>query len=340
MADDMHRRRVWVLAAAFTAAALVLGYLGSRFLSSPPAPNLEKLSIALPSVPHAALLHIAAAKGYFAEEGLEVTVVPTIHGKAAIDLMVQGKADLGTASEVVFVLAAMKGGALGIAANMFSSSNDLAVIARRDRGISAPRDLAGKKIGVSLGTAGEYFLWALLIRHKLPPGSVTLVDMPPGQFAQELTKGTLDAVATWQPNVLNAQLALDDNAVTFHEPLAYTETFNVIGRSDFLKGHSKAIEKLVRAILKAEQFNRAQPEEALNLVAQLLKIDVESMRPIWKVLSFRVDLAQSQLITLEDVARWALARGYAEKGSVPNFLPHLYLDALLAVQPERVTVVR
>jgi NitT/TauT family transport system substrate-binding protein len=49
---------------------------------------------------------------------------------------------------------------------------------------------------------------------------------------------------------------------------------------------------------------------------------------------------QSQLITLEDEARWAMARGYIAMGPVPNFLPHLYLDALLAVQPERVTVLR
>ena len=113
-----------------------------------------------------------------------------------------------------------------------------------------------------------------------------------------------------------------------------------IGRSDFLKGHSKAIEKLVRAMLKAEQFNRAQPEEALNLVAAWLKIDVDALRPTWKQFDFRVNLLQSHLITLEDEARWAMARGYAAKGPVPNFLPHLYLDALLAVQPERVTVLR
>jgi len=37
-------------------------------------------------------------------------------------------------------------------------------------------------------------------------------------------------------------------------------------------------------------------------------------------------------------ARWAMARGHIEKGSIPNF--HLYLDALLAVQAERVTVMR
>jgi NitT/TauT family transport system substrate-binding protein len=43
---------------------------------------------------------------------------------------------------------------------------------------------------------------------------------------------------------------------------------------------------------------------------------------------------------MEEEARWAVARGYVAIGPVPNFLPHLYLDALLALQPERVTVLR
>jgi NitT/TauT family transport system substrate-binding protein len=45
-------------------------------------------------------------------------------------------------------------------------------------------------------------------------------------------------------------------------------------------------------------------------------------------------------VTLEDEARWAIGRRYAATGFVPNFLPHLYLDAPLAVRPERVTVLR
>jgi ABC-type nitrate/sulfonate/bicarbonate transport system substrate-binding protein len=339
MTGALHSR----LFRASAAAALAVIILGLAYLSTRDQPltqnsPTEKLSIATPTVPHAALLHIAAAKGYFAEEGLEVTMMPTIHGKAAIDLVSQGKADLGAASEVVFVLATTAGGALGIAANMVSNSNDLAVVARRDHGIAAPRDLVGKKVGGTLGTAGEYFLWAFFIRNKLPPGSVTLVDMPPGQIAPAIAAGTIDATSTWQPNVLNVQRALSDNAVTFYEPESYTETFNVIGRSDFLKGHVKAIEKLMRAMLKAEQFMQSRPEETLNLVAEWLKIDVDALRRTWKQFDFRVNLLQSQLITLEDEARWAMARGYAATGPVPNFLPHLYLDALLAVEPERVTV--
>jgi hypothetical protein len=39
-------------------------------------------------------------------------------------------------------------------------------------------------------------------------------------------------------------------------------------------------------------------------------------------------------------ARWAMARGHAADGPVPNFPLHLYLDALPAVEPERVTGLR
>lgn len=298
------------------------------------------MSVALPLVPHASLLHIAAAKGYFADEGLEVTMIPTIHGKAALELVAEGKADLGTASEVVFVQAASKHRGLAIAANMLNSWNDMAVVARRDRGIASARDLAGRRIGLTLGTSGEYFLWALFIRHKLRSDSVTLVDVPPGEFEKSIVAGTVDAVATWEPNVSKAQLALGENAVVIHEPLAYTETFNLIGRRDFLKQHPRAVEKLLRAALRSEEFIRSQPDEALNLVSERLQIDLESLKRYWPNFSFHVDLLQSQLITLEEQARWAMARGYAEKGSIPNFLPNFYLDALLAVRPERVTVAR
>ena len=338
----MRSRRIWTVASAaigfMVIVALALGYARSAGPFATPVAPVEKLTIALSTTPHAALLHIAAAKGYFADEGLDVTTAPVSHGKAALELLAQGQADLASAAEVPFVISVMKGAGFAIAATVASVSNEMAVIARRDRAILSPRDLAGKRVGATLGTSGEYFLWAFLIRHKLAPDSVTLADVPPGQMAQELARGTIDAASTWQPLRSRAESELGANAVSFIETNAYTVTHVVVGRSDFLKAHPKAIEKLVRAMLRAEQFNRSKPEQALALVADQLKIDVKTLQPAWKDLDFKVDLRQSQLITLEDEARWAMARGYADKGPVPNFLPHLYPDALLAVRPERVTV--
>ena len=322
--------------ALLVVAALALVYAKTRILSAPP---LEELTIAVSSTPHAALLHLAAAKGFFASEGLAVTITPVSHGKAAIDLLAQGKADLAAAAEVPFVISVLNGKAFAIAATVVSVSNEMAVVARRDRAIAAPRDLVGKRVGVTFGTSNEYFLWAFLIRHKLHPEFVTLVDVPPGQMTQELSRGSIDAASTWQPTRFSAESALGENAVSFAEPYAYTVTHVVVARGEFLETHRSAIEKLVRAVLKAEAFNRSAPHQALALLADRLKIDARALQPGWQDLHFRVDLLQSQLITLEDEARWAMARGYAPIGAVPNFLPRLYLDALLAVKPERVTVV-
>ena len=341
MAGILHSRRFRVSAIAVVAVIILgLAYLPTRGPPPKPAFPVENLRIALPVLPQHALMHVAAAKGYLTEEGLNVTFLPASHGVMAISFLTQDKADLAVAAEVPWVISVMQGQALGIATTMLRVSNVHTLIARRDRGIGAPRDLSGKKIGATFGSSGEYFLWAFLIRNKLAADSVTLVDVPPDQVAQALAKGTIDAATSWYPYVLDAQNALGKNALTFSGANVYEQSVVVIGRSEFLKGHAQAMEKLVRAMLKAEQFMLSHPEESLKLVAEWLKIDADALRPTWKQFDFKINLLQSNLIILEDEARWAMARGYAPKGPVPNFLPHLYLDALLAVQPERVTVLR
>lgn len=338
MTSGKRRRGVWLLAAASGILVLGLAYVGTQYPASVPAPAVEKLRIATTLGLAPALLHIAVAKGYFAEEGLEVTSIPVSYGLAAIELVLAGKADLAAAAEVPFVYSVMNGADLGIAANMVSTSTNLSVIARRDRGIATPHDLVGKKIGIPVRSSGEYFLRALLIRHKLPPDSVVLVNVAPDKITGAIAAGTVDAVVIWQPFGVQAQSALGANAVTFTERAAYTESHVVVGRSEFLNAHPEAMAKLVRALLKAEELTASRPEETLNLVAGLMKSDVAALRPMWRDFNFRVNLLQSHLTTLEDEARWAMARGYVATGPVPNFLPHLYLDALQAVRPERVTV--
>lgn len=154
MTVALHSRLFQAIAAVVLAAIILgLGYLGSR--GELPSGNLppEKLRIALPVVPDAALVHVAAAKRYFAEEGLDVTILPVNYGVAAIDYVRQGKADLAVAAEVPFVISVMNGDALGIVASLVSVSNNNAIIARRDHSIAAPRDLAGKKMGSALAPA-------------------------------------------------------------------------------------------------------------------------------------------------------------------------------------------
>ena len=112
MASEAHSRRIRVPAIVVitlvTVVLLVFSYAGGRglFPATPAAPA-ETLRIALASTPDAALVHIAAAKGYFAEEGLAVSFTLVSHGKVALDLLAQGKADLAAAADVPFVISVL-----------------------------------------------------------------------------------------------------------------------------------------------------------------------------------------------------------------------------------------
>src|SRR5258708_34391455 len=94
MTGILHSRLFQAGAAAVLAVIfLALGYLGTR--GQPPTRDspFEQLRIAIPMVPHPALLYSAAAKGHFAKEGLAVTRTPPIHVNPAAKRVVHGKAD-------------------------------------------------------------------------------------------------------------------------------------------------------------------------------------------------------------------------------------------------------
>lgn len=341
MTGILHRRAVLAVAAATLAAVtVVLVYLAVRAQVRAVTVPLEKLSIALPILPHTAMVHIAEIQGYFTEEGLAVTMLPSSYGVAAIGELTRSTADIAVAGDVPFVIAVMNGDDLGIVANLAAVTDDNVIIARRDHGIAAAADLSGKTIGVSFGSGSSYFLRAYLIRNKLSPDSIALVDLPPDRIVQSLTEGKIDAVATRQPISFGVQSALGANAVTFSGGKDFQATIVMVGRTGFLNAHASAIEKLARAMLKAEGFMHAHPEDTLRLVATWLKADAGMLQKTWGHFEFKVAMPQVQLVALEDEARWAMSRGYAPRGPVPNFLPHLYLAALTAAWPERVTVLR
>jgi ABC-type nitrate/sulfonate/bicarbonate transport system substrate-binding protein len=285
------------------------------------------------------LLHLAAALGAYAEQGLLVELVPVSHGKAALDLLEAQRVDLAAAAEVPFVLAVLRGQPYAVLATVASVADEMALVARRDRGISQPSDLAGRRVGVTLGTSGEYFLWAWLIRHRMPPDAVTRVDLAPGKLTAALADGTVDAISSWQPLRQDAERALDANAITFTAPQAYTTTHIVVGRQAMLAAQPDAMRRLVRALLQAERTLRREPERARALVADRLHLAPDQLKRLWADLALRVDQRQSQLTTWEDEARWAMLTGYVPAQPVPNLLPNLSLDALDAEAPGRVTIV-
>lgn len=135
------RFTVLVLTAFAIIALTVTGCQPQKQAGSP-----EKITIAYATLPNSALVHIAFAKGYFTEEGLDATPQHHAFGKPALQAVIEGKADIATVGDTPIVFAVMNGKKILTLAVIQTANKNKAIVARRDQGIAQPSDLKGKKI--------------------------------------------------------------------------------------------------------------------------------------------------------------------------------------------------
>ncbi len=301
---------------------------------------VEKIIIAEGQQPIAGLVYIAFIKGYFEDEGLDVTLQPQTSGKACFNVVIEGKADLGTVAETPIMHAGLREEKTYIIATIHHADENTVIVARKDKGISIPNDLKNKKIGVTVGTNGEFFMDSFLIMHGMSRSEIEAVSLKPEEMFYALVNGELDAVSTWNPHVINLQKELGDNGIIFYGEGIYTETYNLVTMQAFVNNNPETIKKVLRALINAVEFIKESPDESSNIIADYIGMDRAQLTELWDVFNFEVTLDQSLLVTLETEARWAIKNKLTDKTEVPNYLDYIYLDALEEVKPEAVGIIR
>jgi NitT/TauT family transport system substrate-binding protein len=326
---------------------VILGMVAAAWIYSSltaprqPAGPPERLTIAVNSTYiGSALVLIAAESGYFKAEGLDVTLLPHTTGRAALDAALAAQADLATVADTPFIFAVMKGQPASIVATISAAAKDHGLVARKDRGIATAADLKGKRVGVTLGTSGHFLLDVVLTGHMTQSRQVLIANLKPEEIVDGLLSGKVDAVATWNPYLDELQKALGENGLVFYSDGGFQVTFNVAARQDFIRQHPEAMKKLTRALLRAETFAAERPADARTIMARATKTDLAAVSAAWSGYQLQVKLDQGLLTLLEDQSRWAIKNGYVDKTEVPNYLDFIYPDALAAVKPAALTIIR
>ena len=333
------RYLIWSLVAAAAMAAsayfFVRGGPGIR-PSGPP----EKVTIAYSAATNGAVAHVAHMQGYYMKEGLEVTARLHPYGKPALQDLLEGRADFATCGETPVVFAIMKGERVSVVATIETTNQENAIIARRDRGIGALGDLKGRKVATTLGTTMDYFLDATLGAHGIARSEVTVIDLPAEEMPDALARGDVDAISTFHPYIIPAQKKLGVSGITFQDRDIYSATFNIVAKQEFIRQNPGKVKKVLRALIRGEEFVKQNKTEAQKMVADFSGVDVSSVRQSWDVYNFNVSLDQSLLLALEDESKWAIRNRLTDSVKIPNYLDHVYLDGLASVKPKAVKILR
>jgi NitT/TauT family transport system substrate-binding protein len=294
-------------------------------------------AVYLPSAP----LYIALEKGYFTQEGLEVSYSPFGLGKETLREVVTGKADFGTATDMPIAIEVLKGAKICVIATLSSTPELTGIVARKDQGISSVNDLQGKKIGVSYGTNAEFILDSFLLFNRVPRKDVHTVDVSPKGMADAFRQGEIQAAVTWESVLSNLGAQLGENGVVFYgdEQNIYKQTWNIAATQEFAHSNPETVTRVLRALLKADVFIEENPKEARLIITRYAGVKEGAFEAFWK--SYRPNISLSPLLVenLESQTRWLMKNKRTERKDMPNYLDYLYFEGLESVRPEAVTIV-
>jgi NitT/TauT family transport system substrate-binding protein len=327
-----------VAAIAVIAALILVGFGAWYFLSSPTSGTSEHIIIGASPVESSSLIYIAEDQGYFAENGLNVTIRGYDTGATALDGMKKGEADLSESSEYPVVGMTFKKENISVIGCIDKFQTQY-ILGRKDRGIEDTSDLKGKKIGVPRRTIREFYLGRFLNLHGMSLQDVTLVDVKTSQSADAITNGSVDAIIYYQPYVNAIKDRLGDNAVIWPAQSSQLTYDVIVCRDDWAASHTNQINGLLKSLALAEQYAINHPEEAKAIVQKRLNFTDKYMAAVWPEHHFSLSLDQSLVTAMEDEGRWMIANNLTTEKAIPNFRDYIYTKGLMEVDPEAVNII-
>ncbi|MCQ3802758.1 MAG: ABC transporter substrate-binding protein [bacterium] len=207
---------------------------------------------------------VAQDKGYFTEEGLDVTINPGGFDTNSITLVAAGTDTFGLHDMNSLVFAASEDIPLATAAT-FLQKHPGAVMARADSGIETLEDFAGATIGFHEG--GPWMLTqAMLVKNGIDLDSLS--KMTVGFDLTPLLEGDIDLYTVFATNepILAGLQGVETNVWVPFDFGVETSANALFTTRSYLEENPDVVCGMVRAIARGWEYAHANPEETTDIV--------------------------------------------------------------------------
>lgn len=212
---------------------------------------------------------LARDKGYFAEEGLNVTIDSGSGSAGAVTRLASNSYDMGMTDYSALTETTASNPGTGVTAvYMLYNTTPATVFALSRSGIKTPADLAGKTLGAPVFDGGRKAWPAFAKANGLETDSVTWQSVEPALRETLLARGQLDGITGFYfTSLLNleARGVNPDDIVAMRYPEHGVEFYGnaIIARNDLLESNPEAVRGFLRAFNRALQETLADPEAAV-----------------------------------------------------------------------------
>ena len=260
--------------------------------------------------------YVAQEKGYFAEEGLDVTIEHSPGRGEHVQLLVAGAVHVTTMDAATVLQRRAEPGLPVVSIALIGQKGQQAFAALADSGMTTPLDWKGRIVGFK-GTPPPD-LYALLTAVGADVDKMSLVNV--GFDPRVLTEGQVDVYPVFKSNepFLIQQWGYDLtlwDAGDFGVPtlgLAY------VASEQFIAEHPAELARFLRAALRGIEYAAANPDEAVAIVLKYAGPETDREHMHFMLAAELADAQSEQGYGWQSVAQWqALAEMLSSYDALP-----------------------
>jgi NitT/TauT family transport system substrate-binding protein len=218
--------------------------------------------------------YVALGKGYFKDEGLNVTIMPSKGTADAIRTVATGGAEIGFIDIPSLVASGSAGATVKIVAANYQKPPYCIFTLNPGANVTEPKQMAGLELGSSTASFVPKIWAAFMEMNKVDSKTLKIVNIDAASRVPMLAAGKVQSIDQF----LMSEPAIR-RAVTNAKPVCLfagdygLEIYaNSIGVSeDVLTKNPEIVKKFVRAALKGWKDALADPEEAARIEIQYVK---------------------------------------------------------------------
>lgn len=233
-----------------------------------PVQAADKASLRLNWYTHGihAPFYVALDKGWYKDVGIDLEIVEGNGSGTTVNLVGNKSNTFGFADAGTAIVAVSKGVPVKVISPIYQI-NGFAIIAPANSAIKTPKDLEGKRLGVTPGDALSQLFPAFVAANRLDDKKITYVAMDASAKPPALMNGQIDAIIGGS----------DDQAITLKSKgFAVTEIrfahygvptigLSLLAHEDTIKENPKLVRRFLDATLRGWDYARKHPAEAIRI---------------------------------------------------------------------------
>lgn len=219
--------------------------------------------------------YVALDKGYFKEEKLNVSILPSKGTADAVRFVESGLAEFGFIDIPSLVAAGSAGGSVRIVATSYQKPPYCVFTLTTGANVTTPKQLVGLELGSSTASFMPKIWSAFMRMNQLDASTLKIVNIDGAARVPMLVAGKVQAIDNFlmsEPGIRRAAtggaqpqcLLLGDYGLDLYS--------NSIGvKEDYLKANPELVKGFVKAAMRGWKDAMANPEEAAAIQVKYLK---------------------------------------------------------------------